>query len=246
MGGHKAGDVASSIGTSAFVKKYKKLRNSGKSISDTLDLALQEANTTILDKATKEPEKKGMGTTFSAIVINGNKGFIIHVGDSRIYLIRNNVIKRLTRDHTFVEKMIEEGKITEKDARIHPHRNILYYSLGARESLTPQLIDDFDIFESDAFLLCSDGLNSMVEDTMIKDYCLLYSPEKAVKELINLAKNNGGNDNITIQIIHFGNVASQDKTDKLNVGDLRTKKNIYLWGALVSLFIIIILVLIIS
>ncbi len=246
MGGHRAGDVASSLGTTTFVKEYKKLRGKDNSISDSLNLSLQKANTSILNKATKEPEKKGMGTTFSALVIKDMKGNIIHVGDSRIYLIRKNKIKRLTRDHTFVEKMIEEGKIKEKDAKTHPHRNILYYSLGARDSLTPQLIENFDIFEKDAFLLCSDGLNSMVEDTSIKDYCILYPPQRAVNELIHLANINGGTDNITIQIVHFGNVAEQDKTETLNVGILREKKTFFIWSLIVLLLIFLIYVFLIK
>ncbi len=246
MGGHRAGDVASSLGTTTFVKEYKKLRGKDNSISDSLNLSLQKANTSILNKATKEPEKKGMGTTFSALVIKDMKGSIIHVGDSRIYLIRKNKIKRLTRDHTFVEKMIEEGKIKEKDARTHPHRNILYYSLGARDSLTPQLIENFDIFEKDAFLLCSDGLNSMVEDTSIKDYCILYPPQRAVNELIHLANINGGTDNITIQIVRFGNIAEQDKTETLNVGILREKKTFFIWSLIVLLLIFLIYVFLIK
>ncbi len=246
MGGHRAGDVASSLGTTTFVKEYKKLRGKDNSISDSLNLSLQKANTSILNKATKEPEKKGMGTTFSALVIKDMKGSIIHVGDSRIYLIRKNKIKRLTRDHTFVEKMIEEGKIKEKDAKTHPHRNILYYSLGARDSLTPQLIENFDIFEKDAFLLCSDGLNSMVEDTSIKDYCILYPPQRAVNELIHLANINGGTDNITIQIVRFGNIAEQDKTETLNVGILREKKTFFIWSLIVLLLIFLIYVFLIK
>ncbi len=246
MGGHRAGDVASSLGTTTFVKEYKKLRGKDNSILDSLNLSLQKANASILNKATKEPEKKGMGTTFSALVIKDMKGNIIHVGDSRIYLIRKNKIKRLTRDHTFVEKMIEEGRIKEKDARTHPHRNILYYSLGARDSLSPQLIENFDIFEKDAFLLCSDGLNSMVEDASIKDYCILYPPQRAVNELIHLANINGGTDNITIQIVHFGNVAEQDKTETLNVGILRKKKAFFIWSLIVLLLFFLIYVFLIK
>ncbi len=241
MGGHQAGDVASSLGTIAFAKSFKKLRSSGESISNALSLALHKANTTILNKAIKEPEKKGMGTTFSALVVQKNKGYIIHIGDSRIYLIRENNIERLTKDHTFVEKMVEEGRITEKEARVHPHRNILYFSLGAKDSLTPQILEGFDVFEKDAFLMCSDGLNTMVEDSSLKEYCLLYTPEKAVNELIDLANSKGGTDNVTIQIIHFGNVSAQDKTEPLNVLDLRDNKSYLVWIGIALFFLIVIL-----
>jgi protein phosphatase len=154
MGGHQAGDVASSLGTTSFVKQYKKLRAGEMSIPKSLKIALEKANNSILDKATKEPDKKGMGTTFSAFVVEGMKGYIIHIGDSRIYQVRNNKIKQLTIDHTFVEKMVQNGKITRKEARTHPHRNILYYSLGAREVLEPHVINEFEIYDNDSFLIC--------------------------------------------------------------------------------------------
>jgi len=223
MGGHQAGDVASSLGANTFAKTFKRFRTSGKSIIDALNLSLQKANNVILKKATEEPDKNGMGTTFSALVIKDMKGYIIHIGDSRIYMVRDNKLKQLTTDHTFVEKMVEEGRITREEARVHPHRNILYYSLGAKENLSPQIIEEFDIKDKDAFLMCSDGLSTMIEDKTLKDYCLLYSPEKAASELINLANNNGGNDNITVQVIHFGDVALQDKTVPLNVSGFRMK-----------------------
>lgn len=239
MGGHQAGDIASSLGTNVFIKNYKKLRAGNISISDSLNQSLLKANAAILDKATKEPDKKGMGTTFSALVLKRRKGYIIHIGDSRIYRIRKNKIERLTKDHTFVEKMLDEGRITEKEARNHPHRNILYYSLGARDNLSPQIIKDLDIKDKDAFLLCSDGLNTMVEDPVLKDYCLLYPPEKGVNELIKIANENGGTDNITIQILHFGNVYSQDNTEPLNVVEFR-KKNRYLF--FIPLFVVILII----
>jgi len=244
MGGHQAGDVASSLGTTSFAKQYKKLRAGETSIPKSLKIALEKANNSILDKATKEPDKKGMGTTFSAFVVEGKKGYIIHIGDSRIYQIRNNKIKQLTIDHTFVEKMVQNGKITRKEARNHPHRNILYYSLGAREVLEPHIINEFEIYDGDSFLMCSDGLSTMVEDSVLKDYCLLYPPEKAVEELINLANKNGGSDNITVQVLHFGDVPLPDKTEPLDVESFRvkvSKLNKSFWIMIVLLVMLIIM-----
>jgi protein phosphatase len=217
MGGHKAGEVASKLGTLTFVEQYKKFRNNGTSISDAMNQAVKKANKAILKRALADPEKRGMGTTFSAIVFADMNAYIVHVGDSRIYLIRDDTIQRLTKDHTFVEKMVEEGRISEDEARDHPQKNILYMSLGARESFVPEIIDDLIIQEGDIYFLCSDGLNSMVSDHLIKEYSLSYYPEEAADKLIKMANDNGGTDNITIQIIRIGQLENLHKTEPIPV-----------------------------
>lgn len=215
MGGHQAGEVASRLGTTTFVNEYKKLRKKGKTIKDSMIQSLKKANSIILKRAISDPQKRGMGTTFTGCVISDNKVTIIHVGDSRIYFIRNNKIKKLTTDHTFVEKMLNEGKITEEEARDHPQKNILYMSLGARESYVPEIINNLTIKNGDIITMCSDGLNNMVDDGSIKEYSQAYNPEKSVKELIKLANENGGIDNITIQIIHAGRNVNKNKTQPI-------------------------------
>ena len=236
MGGHKAGEVASKLGTVSFINHYKKLRDKNTSIGDAMDQSIKKANKAILKRALSDPEKRGMGTTFSAIVIADMKAHLVHVGDSRIYLIRNNKIRRLTKDHTFVEKMVEEGRISEDEARDHPQKNILYMSLGARESFVPEIINNFEVREGDIYFMCSDGLNSMVSDTMIKEYALSYRPEEAVDKLINLANENGGTDNITVQIIRVGQVNEQHKTEPIRIKSTNVKKlslMIFLIGILI-------------
>ena len=217
MGGHKAGELASKLGTLTFVEQYKKLRSNGTSIGDALGQAVKKANKAILKRALADPEKRGMGTTFSAIIFAEMNAHIVHVGDSRIYLIRDEKIQRLTKDHTFVEKMVEEGRISEDEARDHPQKNILYMSLGARESFVPEIIDDLIIHEGDIFFLCSDGLNSMVSDHLIKEYSTAYYPEEAVDKLIDMANDNGGTDNITIQIVRIGQMENLHKTEPILV-----------------------------
>lgn len=224
MGGHKAGEVASKLGTLTFVEQYKKLRNNGTMISDAMNQAVKKANKAILKRALADPEKRGMGTTFSAIVFAEMNAYIVHVGDSRIYLIRDDKIQRLTKDHTFVEKMVEEGRISADEARDHPQKNILYMSLGARESFVPEIIDDLLIQEGDIYFLCSDGLNSMVSDHLIKEYALSYYPEEAVDKLIRMANDNGGTDNITIQIIRIGQLENLHKTEPIPV--VKSKVNV--------------------
>jgi PPM family protein phosphatase len=217
MGGHRAGDVASKLGTQNFVRHYKKLRKKKNPIMDSMSQALEKANNMILSKATSDPRKRGMGTTFSAVVIAGMSAYIVHVGDSRIYLIRDDEILQLTTDHTFVGKMLEEGRITEDEARDHPQKNILYMSLGARKSFEPEIKKQLDIMESDIFMMCSDGLNNMVSDNTIKEYVLSYNTYDAVEELIKLANDNGGTDNITLQVIHVEKTREPKKTEPIPI-----------------------------
>jgi serine/threonine protein phosphatase PrpC len=223
MGGHQAGDVASKLGTLNFVYHYKELREKKTPMIDSLKDAITKANDTILQKALSDLKKRGMGTTFSAIAIADMKGYIVHVGDSRIYIIRNNEILRLTTDHTFVEKMVEEGRLTDEEARDHPQKNILYMSLGARQSFSPEISESFDLNEGDRFILCSDGLNNMVSDKVIKEYVTAYSPQKAVEQLIKNANDNGGLDNITLVVVHIEETKNSEKTEPIKTIKKRGK-----------------------
>lgn len=230
MGGHKAGEVASKLGTQTFINQYKNLREKKTSINASINISAKKANKAILTKALSDPGKRGMGTTFSTLVISDMKAHIIHIGDSRIYLIRNDKIKRMTRDHTFVEKMVEEGRISENEARDHPQKNILYMSLGARESFDPDVIENFELKDGDVLFMCSDGLNSVVTDNFIKEYSQSYHPDEAVDKLIQLANDNGGTDNITIQIIRIGQIKNLNKTEPIKIKKINKK--------MVSLFFI--------
>jgi protein phosphatase len=217
MGGHRAGDVASKLGTLTFIKYYKKLRKKRIPILEAINRSVARANGAILKKASSDPKKRGMGTTFSAAIISGMKAYIAHVGDSRIYLIRNGQLLQLTTDHTFVGKMVEEGRITEEEARDHPQKNILYMSLGAREAFHPEVSEYFDCQAGDMFLLCSDGLNNMVTDETIKEYVLSYDTRESVDALIKLANSNGGSDNITIQVVQVNSNRVPDDTEPIPI-----------------------------
>jgi serine/threonine protein phosphatase PrpC len=239
MGGHQAGEVASRLGTIVFARNYRKTRKEGWKIEKSMLYSLTMANSSILKRALSDPLKRGMGTTFTALVLSPRKANIIHVGDSRIYLIRNKKIKRITTDHTFVEKMFQEGKINAEEARDHPQKNILYMSLGARESYIPEIINNIEIKNGDIITMCSDGLNNMIEDEEIKKIALSYNPKKSVKELIRLANENGGTDNITIQIIQVGS----PKKNRKQAPAKKTikKKSLSMTMAFFSLFILLLL-----
>lgn len=218
MGGHRAGDVASKLGAVTFVKHFKKLRKKKTStVSSAVNRALDKANLAILDKATNDPRKKGMGTTFSALVISRMKAYMAHVGDSRIYLVRDDAISQLTTDHTFVGKMVEEGRLTEDEAREHPQKNILYMSLGARQAFEPEITKNYDVKEDDIFIMCSDGLNNMVTDETIKEYVQSYEAKEAVEQLIRLANESGGTDNITLMVVHVNKTTEPAKTEPIPI-----------------------------
>jgi len=225
MGGHQAGDVASKLGTVTFVHRYGELREANTPIPEALRESISRANEEILEKATADLKKRGMGTTFSAVVLTDMKAHIVHVGDSRIYITRDNEIVRLTTDHTFVEKMVEEGRLTQEEARDHPQKNILYMSLGARQSFVPEVSESFNLKKGDILVLCSDGLNNMVTDAQIKEYVTNHPPQKAVEKLIKLANENGGIDNITLLVILVDGYKpkSSEKTEPIKIVKQRGK-----------------------
>ncbi len=238
MGGHQAGNIASKLGVETFLKKYDTLRKKGTAIPAALLQSINKSNSEVLKKASLELDKRGMGTTFSALLISGHKANIVHIGDSRIYLVRQNTIKRITTDHTFVEKMVSEGRITPDEARRHPQKNILYMSLGARETFHPDEISGLEVKADDIFLICSDGLTDMVTDDVIKEYCLSYPPDKAVDELIELSNKKGGLDNISIIIARAGG-EKKHRTEPIKVPVEKKGKSLFLIISMLFLSLLI-------
>jgi PPM family protein phosphatase len=237
MGGHQAGDVASRLASETFSDAYKSLRKKNTAIMESMESAIKKANSVVFEKAAVDIEKRGMGTTFSAMIIADMKAFVAHVGDSRIYLIRKNKIKKVTTDHSFVEKLVEEGRISPEEARDHPQKNVLYMSLGARENLTPELLPAMAMEDGDALVMCSDGLSNMVTDEDLMRTVIDYYPEDAANSLVRLANANGGADNITLQIVRLGSLEMLEKTKPIRVAKSRRK----LFGAIALLVLLLIL-----
>ena len=223
MGGHQAGDVASKLASETFSDTYKILRKKNTAIMESMELAIKKANTEVFEKAAADIEKRGMGTTFSAMIIADMKAFIAHVGDSRVYLIRKSKIKKITTDHSFVEKLVEEGRISPEEAREHPQKNVLYMSLGARGNLSPEILNDIILEDGDALIMCSDGLSNMVTDENLMKIVMDEYPEDAADALVKLANANGGADNITMQIVRIGSLAMLEKTKPIRVAKSRKK-----------------------
>ncbi|MFT9494275.1 Stp1/IreP family PP2C-type Ser/Thr phosphatase [Anaerosolibacter sp.] len=202
MGGHKAGEVASSIAIDS-VKKYIEEHISQKNgeydeaVSRIIEEAIVDANTKIFNKSMEEEKYQGMGTTLTMAFIQ-SKLFIGHIGDSRAYLIRNNEIKQITQDHSLVAELLRNGTITEKEAKTHPQKNIITRALGTEENIQIDIYT-IELLAEDIIVLCSDGLSNLVEQMEIKE-CLTNSNsmQSGCEHLVDLANERGGYDNITI------------------------------------------------
>ena len=199
MGGEAAGEIASSIFVETASEVFSKPGN--RSEQETLEYvqrAFRLANERVLEHVKENPHHKGMGCTAELLAFY-NEGFILgHIGDSRIYRFRGDDLKQLTEDHSLVQAHVNQGLITKEEARNHPMRNVILRAVGIEESLAVDFLRG-RTRTGDTFLLCSDGLTDMIDDTLIQKV-LSSSMElsQKVDELIELAKSAGGHDNITV------------------------------------------------
>ncbi len=195
MGGHASGEVASKMAVEILKDCLKK---EGEPFPDRLNSGVKLANKMIYEAAQSQPQLKGMGTTITAVQLNGNRLGIAHVGDSRIYLIRGGVIEQITDDHTIVFEQVARGLMTREEAARSEMRNILSRALGIAPEVDVD-IEELTVSEGDKLVLCSDGLSELVSDNeMLSEVQSSKSPEKVCDELVNLANQRGGDDNITV------------------------------------------------
>lgn len=198
MGGHLAGDVASSITVDAL---RERAAEEPPADPDALAGLLYRANTAIFERARHDPSLHGMGTTCTALMIGAEEAHIAHVGDSRAYLLRNGSLSQLTQDHTLVNRMVQEGKLRSEDAERHPQRSVLTRALG----VDPEVKIDtqsLDTKEGDRLLLCSDGLTSMVDtDSIAEALRSEKDPQSAADHLVEIAIAAGGEDNVTVVVL---------------------------------------------
>ena len=199
MGGHKAGEIASSIAIEHITSSFYKLEKMGTKDDaiEWLREIVKEINDKIFDYAKKNPESKGLGTTLVIAIKTNDYILYGNIGDSPGYVIKNGILHKVTKDHTYVGMLLSNGKITEENAKNHPGRNLLTRALGANN---PIEIDIFDIDTSvKGLFLCSDGLTNMLTDEQIEKILNSnLSIEEAVVKLIKKANSRGGNDNISI------------------------------------------------
>lgn len=199
MGGHKAGEVASEMAAQILISKlsrgYAAVRPTNDILS-TLKRAIGELNTEIHIAAAR-PQTRGMGTTLTAAAIVGSTLAIGHVGDSRAYLLRDNRIRQLTRDHSWVGDQMAKGLITGRDAETHPWRNILTRAIGMDPSIDVDGVA-VEIRKTDLLLICSDGVHSLIgDDELVSILTGSIDPQSSCREIVDLANAKGGNDNIT-------------------------------------------------
>ncbi len=202
MGGANGGYYASSTARDVYSQAMNINLNSlkAKQIENLMTEAVVDANKKIYDTALKQPDLMGMGTTLvSAVLVNG-EAFIVHVGDSRAYLIRDNEITQLTEDHSVVQELINLNKITKEEAKNHPEKNMITRAVGVRDSVESDL-SKISLNKSDAIVLCTDGLSNLVEDFEILNTVKENSQQAAAQQLVSLALSRGGNDNITVVVI---------------------------------------------
>ena len=159
------------------------------------------ANFTILQKSLEQDELNGMGTTATVLVIKGDQTFVGHMGDSLAYLFRDSSAQQLTKDHSMVNRMVEQGVLSKEEAEHHPQRNVIYKALGVNRDADLELVGPLPVHVNDIFLLCSDGLTNLVTDQELFKTVRKDSPKKACEKLIKLANKRGGDDNITVQIL---------------------------------------------
>ena len=204
MGGHNAGEVASSLAIHVacdYIDANFEPERGAEGVKELLARALTYANNSVFSSGSTKSGLKGMGTTFTMLFICGDRAVAAHVGDSRLYRIRGNEIKMLTRDHSLVEELVEIGSITKAQAQEDPRRNVITRAVGAAAEVDADIFE-LDILKEDTYLLCTDGLTNQLTDEEILNIALKEeSPMHSAEKLIMRAKENGGRDNITVVLL---------------------------------------------
>lgn len=204
LGGYAAGEIASRSTLKALEAATYALRhNKSSEVLKVMEEAFVRANEHVYKMAGKNESYRGMGTTMTAVYLSEDgSACCCHVGDSRLYLYRGGVLRQMTRDHTYVWALLEQGKITAAEAAVHPQRHLLLKALGVEEQVE---IDSlvFRWQENDRLLLCSDGLTDMLTDEDLADHLALADVEQAAEALLEHCLDNGGRDNVSLIVIEL-------------------------------------------
>lgn len=198
MGGHQAGEVASAL---AIVTFTDMLRKADKPDEKKMQKAVAAANEAVYQEAQRDPAKRGMGTTLTALWFGDDMVYLSHVGDSRAYLMRNRALMQLSSDHSLVGEMVVRGELTLKEARQHPQRNMITRAIGTKDEVKADVIR-LDYQAGDIWLLCSDGLSNFVRSVEMSEIMAKEIPwQEKVDSMVELALSRGGNDNITVAVV---------------------------------------------
>ncbi|MEU8887259.1 Stp1/IreP family PP2C-type Ser/Thr phosphatase [Streptomyces sp. NPDC048442] len=208
MGGQAAGEVASSEVISTLVQLDDDVP--GSDILTSLGTAVQRANDQLRMMVEEDSQLEGMGTTLTALLWTGQRLGLVHVGDSRAYLLRDGVLTQITQDHTWVQRLVDEGRITEEEATTHPQRSLLMRALGSGDHVEPDL-SIREVRAGDRYLICSDGLSGVVSHQTMEETLASYQgPQETIQHLIELALRGGGPDNITCIVADVLDVDGND------------------------------------
>jgi protein phosphatase len=194
MGGHRGGEVASRLALETIEAMFREGEGS-------LGDQVRAANSAVHERSLQDRKVSGMGTTVTAVLIEGGTAHVAHVGDSRGYLLRAGDLRQITADHTLVARMVNSGEISRKEADVHPHRNVLVRSVGTEPTVSVDE-DDLSLLDGDRLLLCSDGLTDMVAEDQVQ--AILEAepdPQRAADRLVKAANRAGGIDNITAVVL---------------------------------------------
>ncbi len=250
MGGHHAGEVASYKAVMELVRGVKK--GTGENILGSLEGIVLDINKMLFEETGKSAHDKRMGTTLSALYIRGAQGYIVHVGDSRIYRYSEKGLVQLTEDHSVAAKLLKDGFITREEVKTHPKRNVLYQSVGLRPGIEVKTLGPVPVREGQKFLLCTDGLNNELADEEIEGFLRFNSTRYIAGELIEKARAGKAADNITVIVVSTerDNTMVLDDTLKMSTFGwkrLKEKRVVYfLLSALLVLLLIIALYLLIK
>jgi len=203
MGGAAAGEVASSMAVEETMRRFIE-REPGTPALQAAEAAIHGANQAVFNRSQRERKLRGMGTTLVAIFVDGQRAWVLNIGDSRCYLMRRRQLQQVSLDHSLVDEQVREGRMSPAEALHSPYRNVITRALGTEKNVTP------DVFEvepepGDLFLLCSDGLTREVDDRVIEDTLHLELPLRELCDrLIAAANSAGGRDNITCLLVRAG------------------------------------------
>lgn len=212
MGGHAAGDVASSMAVDVLSRVY--YDHNGEP-GEALRAAFTQANRAIYEATLQDEKLRGMGTTCTTLVLRGDQAFSAHVGDSRLYLIRRGKLHVLSEDHSLVREMVKQGLISHEEARHHEDRNVITRALGLHPHVEVALWPKpLGVQAGDWFVICSDGLHDLVQDEEIRQVVEAASAQEAAEHLVALAKKRGGHDNITVGVLQVKPAAQAAPNDE--------------------------------
>ena len=203
MGGYKGGEIASSLATASarqyIESNFSNIETTTENIQKLIKDAMEYANRIVYEKSKENEELEQMGTTLEICIMYGNKVYMGHIGDSRIYRIRKNIIRRITTDHSYVETLVKDGTITREEAFYHPRKNMLMKALGCAGSIEPDITAK-GFLPGDIILMCSDGLTNMLHEDEIYNI-INDNLEDACNRLVEKANALGGYDNISVIIV---------------------------------------------